>query len=321
MVGEVLTPEVDFLRKRAFAVRRNNFCDEIYFFAPGLKHFQTEEFRQQTPQAFRPISLTGSACALQCEHCKSKILEPMVALNPREGLFNLCRRLAENGTTGVLISGGSQPNGAVPLKKYFPDIARAKRELGLRIMVHCGVVDEPTAAGLKEAGVDGVMLDIIGDERTIREVYHLNLTVEDFDRSLAYLTQYGHSVRPHIILGLHFGKFLGEYQALNLIRRYPVHSLVLVILTPLVGTPMQHVAPPALEDIEHFFYEARTRMPDTLLMLGCARPLGEHKLAVDRAAVDYGLNGIAYPAEGIVAHARARGLKPVFSESSCSCGH
>ena len=187
-------------------------------------------------------------------------------------------------------------------------------------MVHCGVVDEKIAAGLKEAGIDGVMLDIIGANETIREVYHLDLTVDDFDRSMEYLSRYDHSIRPHIILGLHFGKFLGEYNALALIEQYPIHSLVLVILTPMVGTPMADIPPPLVDEIEQFFYESRLRMPQTPVMLGCARPLGEHKLAVDKAAVDFGLNGIAYPAEGIIGYARNKGLHPRFIETSCSCG-
>lgn len=308
------------LQDQAFAVRQANFSDEITFFAPGLKHFATEEFQQKTPRAYRPISLTGNACALNCEHCNSKILEPMIALDQAEGLFRLAQRLAATGTSGILISGGSQPNGAVPLKKYLRDIARIKSELGLRVMVHCGVVNEETAAGLKDAGIDGVMLDIIGANETIRDVYHLDLTVDDFDRSMEYLTKYEHSIRPHIILGLHFGKFLGEYNALSLIEKYPIHSLILVILTPMVGTAMEDTPPPPIDEIEHFFFESRLRMPDTPVLLGCARPLGEHKLAVDKAAVDFGLNGIAYPAEGIVAYSRGKGLTPRFVETSCSCG-
>ena len=52
-------------------------------------------------------------------------------------------------------------------------------------------------------------------------------------------------------------------------------------------------------------------------MLGCARPLGRIKADIDRAAIDAGLNGIAYPAEGIVAYARERGLTPKFVDACC----
>jgi len=38
---------------------------------------------------------------------------------------------------------------------------------------------------------------------------------------------------------------------------------------------------------------------------------------IARALVDAGLNGIAYPAEGIVAYAQARGLTPKFVDACC----
>ncbi len=308
------------LTDQAFAVRRANFTDEISFYAPGLKRYCTTEFEQKSPRAFLPISLTGNACVLQCDHCESKILEPMFAIDQREGLFPLCERLANSGTEGILLSGGSNRVGAVPLHKHFADMKRVKQELGLRVMVHCGLVSEETCAALKEAEVDAVMLDIIGANETIRDVYHLDATIEDFDRSLELLQKYEHSVRPHIILGLHYGKMLGEDKALEMIAKYPVHALVLVVLTPMAGTNMQNVAPPDVAELAAFFQKSRLRMPDTPIMVGCARPLGEHRAQLDRLAVDCGLNGIAYPAEGVVEYARAKGLRPGFIENSCSCG-
>ena len=308
------------IQGNAFAVRQSHFGNEITFHAPGLKSYNIAGFEQKNPKAFLPISITGSGCALDCDHCDSKILEPMIPLNPKEGLFALCERLAKSGTEAVLVSGGSQRNGQVPFMKHINDIARIKKELGLKVMVHTGLVDERMAKGLREAGVDGVALDIIGSNETIKKVYHLNSTVEDFDFSLKVLTDYGLSIRPHIILGLHYGKFLGEYEALEMISKYLVHALILVIFTPLHGTLMQKVAPPPTDEVAEFFKQARIKMPDSKILVGCARPSGDYKKVVDLAAVDAGLNGIAYPAEGVIEHAQSKGLVPKFFENSCSCG-
>jgi lipoyl synthase len=314
------TVEVKESAAQAFELRKIHFSNEITFHAPGLKSYNIPGFEQKNPGAFLPISITGSGCALDCDHCDSKVLEPMIPLNPKEGLYAMCERLAKNGTESVLISGGSQRDGKVPLLKHIEDIKRIKNELGLKVMVHTGLVDEPMALGLKEAGVDGVALDIIGSNETIRQVYHLNCTVEDYDYSLKVLTDHELSIRPHIILGLHYGKFLGEYDALEMISKYPVHALILVILTPLHGTLMQKVSPPPTEDVAEFFKQARVKMPDSKILVGCARPAGEYKKIVDIAAVEAGLNGIAYPAEGVIEHALALGLVPKFFENSCSCG-
>ena len=81
---------------------------------------------------------------------------------------------------------------------------------------------------------------------------------------------------------------------------------------------MAHLPPPPVEDVVSFFAEARAAMPTTKVNLGCARPLGGMKRELDEAAIDHGLNGIAYPADGAIAYARARGLEPKLYEYCCS---
>lgn len=301
-----------------FALREERFGRAMEFYAPGLKRWQTEEWRPANPRRFLPVSVTGSACALQCDHCQAKVLDGMLSVSAGEDLFELAKRLRARGTEGLLVSGGSGRSGAVPHLPHLRHVPRIKDELGMTVIVHSGVVTPALAEGLARAGVDGVMLDVIGADETIRDVYHLDLRVADFDRSLALLAGHGLRIIPHIVLGLHYGRFLGEHRALELVARHPVSTLILVVLVPLVGTPMAHLPPPPLADVVGFFADARAAMPDVKVNLGCARPLGEMKVALDRAAVDHGLNGIAYPAEGTIDYARSRGLDPRLYEYCCS---
>jgi uncharacterized radical SAM superfamily protein len=81
---------------------------------------------------------------------------------------------------------------------------------------------------------------------------------------------------------------------------------------------MGHLPPPPLDDVVDFFGKARQALPSTKVNLGCARPLGAMKVHLDQAAIDHGLNGIAYPAEGAIAYARSRGLQPKLYEYCCS---
>jgi uncharacterized radical SAM superfamily protein len=299
-------------------LRLERFGTGIEFYAPGLKRWQSSEWTPTRANRFLPVSVTGTACALQCDHCRTKVLEGMITLGSERDLFATAKRLREKGTDGVLVSGGSQKHGGVPLLPHVDAMRRVREELRMRVVVHSGVVSPKLARGLASAGVDGVMLDIIGAEETIRQVYHLDLTPADFEHSLALLSECGLRIIPHIVLGLHYGRFLGEWDALEMIARYPVSTLILVVLTPLVGTPMGPLPPPPLQDVTDFFATARARMPDTRVNLGCGRPMGEIKIALDRAAIDHGLNGIAYPAEGMVAYALERGLEPAFHEYCCS---
>jgi len=299
-------------------IRRANFPNRIRFHAPGLKRYRISDYREQNPAEFVSISLTGTSCALSCEHCKTGVLRGMTDLGRFDGsLFELCSELAACGARGVLISGGSDARGRVPLLPHIGDLVRVRRELGLAIRVHAGLPDEKTCAGLAEADIDGAMIDVIGHRDTIREVYHLETEPEAFERVLERLERHGVPTIPHIIIGLHFGRFLGEHRALEMIAGHPPKVLVLVILMPLSGTPMANVEPPPVESIGAFFETSRKRLPETPIMLGCARPLGEMKAAVDRLAVDAGLNGIAYPAEGIVDYARGRDLEPEFIDACC----
>ncbi|MDH3743958.1 MAG: radical SAM protein, partial [Acidobacteriota bacterium] len=255
------------------------FGRSVQFYAPGLKRWETSEWRPHKANRFLPISVTGTACALQCDHCGTKVLEGMVNVADGKDLFETASDLADSGTNGILLSGGSNRTGEVPLASHFEAMRRIREELGLKVIVHSGVVSPDLARGLADAGVDGVMLDVIGSEETIREVYHLDLTAEDFERSIALLAARELKIIPHIVLGLHYGRLVGEWNALEMIRRYPVSTLILVVLTPLVGTPMGHLAPPPLAEVVDFFAHAREAMRDTQVNLGCGRPMGAIKVA------------------------------------------
>ncbi len=302
----------------AFELRRERFPDVMEFYAPGLKRWQTSEWTPSNPRRFLPISVTGGACALQCDHCRAKVLDGMISVRSGDDLFELASRLKAGGSEGLLVSGGSTRGGGVPLLAHLRHVPRIREELGMTVIVHSGVVSPALADGLAASGVDGVMLDIIGADETVKEVYHLDLQASDFEASLSRLAGAGLRIIPHIVLGLHYGRFVGEHRALEMVSAYPVSTLILVVLVPLVGTPMADLPPPPVDDVTAFFEQARLAMPTTKVNLGCARPMGAMKQELDRAAVDLGLNGIAYPGEGVIDYARSRGLEPRLYEWCCS---
>jgi len=315
-VQTLARPAID---PRCMDLRRDNFPDQVLFHAPGLKRYRTSEYGGHDAAEFVSISVTGTACALSCEHCASNMLVGMTDLpGTRGSLYELCAGLAERGARGVLVSGGSDLQGRVPLGPHIADMVRVRRELGLTIRVHPGLPDEAVCAGLAEVGIDGAMVDIIGHQDTINDVYHLEATtIQDYEDVLERLERFGVPTIPHIILGLHFGRMLGEQTALDMIARHPPKVLVLVVLMPLGGTPMNLCEPPPLSEIGPFFEQARQALPSTPVMLGCARPLGLDKIAIDQMALEAGFNGIAYPAEGIVEYARQLGLEPEFINACC----
>jgi uncharacterized radical SAM superfamily protein len=308
----------EYLRP-GWEIARKNFGSRVSFFAPSVKHYDTEDFSNCGTCSFNPISISGGECPLQCDHCKAEILKPMTPAKTPEDLRRAALSYYERGARGILISGGSRLDGVVPLNPYVPVIRELKEKYGMRILAHVGIPDEESVKGLKEAGIDSALMDVIGSEETMRKVYHLrNRTPKIYEDSMRLLAEYGVPVSPHVIIGLHYGKILGEYEALRIISQFPIASLVLVALLPLANTPMESVIPPSPEEMSQVFVAARVMLPTTPILLGCERPAGEHKKKTDLLAVKAGINGIAFPAEGIRESAEAMGLKTRFSGTCCS---
>ncbi len=290
---------------------------KIRFYAPSFIYYKTNYFHS-VPNAFPSISITGSSCALNCQHCNGKVLDTMTpALNPKE-LVDLCKRLKADGAVGCLISGGCLPNGSVPIDSFVDAIAEVKEKLGLTVVTHTGVIDFSTAQRLKEAGVDAALIDIIGSEETIREVYHLDVSVKDFERSLQAFHESEIPFVPHVLVGLHYGKLKGELKALKMISRYSPSAVITIAFMPIRGTPMEEVIPPEPEDIVRVLATARLLMPETPLVLGCMRPKGEHRKRTDMLAVAAGVDAIAFPAEEAIKLAESMNLELSFSSLCCS---
>jgi len=310
--------ELRLLFKEAYNLRRKYFPDIIYFYAPGMVHFDTYFHKAVNPFRFPALSITGRMCHLNCEHCKGKLLENMIPIKNPDDLLKVCLKIKKHGGKGCLISGGSIKDGSVPLMKFIPAIKRVKEELGLRVVIHTGLISPKMAEALATVDVDGVMLDIIGSNETIRKVYHLDRSVEDFEYSLILLEQNGIPTIPHIVVGLHFGKLKGEKEALKIVARRRIAALVIVVFMPLRGTPMENIDPPSPIVVSKVMLAARFLMPNTPLLLGCACPRGPYKASVDVLSIRAGVNGIAYPSEEAYNLATKLGLKVKIYDECCS---
>ena len=294
-----------------------NFGKQIRFYAPSFAYYKTRHFRS-SPTTFPTISVTGSFCALKCKHCGGKVLETMLPAPTPKELIDICRDLRSKGCIGCLISGGCLPDGSVSLDRFIDAIAKIKRDLGLTVLVHTSIIDSSTARALKKAGVDAALIDIIGSDETIREIYQLDVGVDDYERSLRALCGSGIPIVPHVLVGLHYGRLKGELQALKMISKYSPSAVIIIAFIPVRGTPMENVVPPAPREIVKVLITARLMLPSTPLALGCMRPKGEHRTKTDMLAVRAGVNAIAFPDEEAFQLAESMGLKIAFSSLCCS---
>jgi hypothetical protein len=239
------------------------------------------------------------------------------ATTPQQ-LLRLCKELKNQGAVGVLISGGCQPDGSVPLDRFVSVVAQIKKELNLITVVHTGIVSKESAQELRNAGVDAALIDIIGSDETIREIYQLDAKVADYNQSLANLSNTGIPLVPHVLVGLHYGKLKGELHALKMITKYNPSAVIVISFMPIHGTKMENTQPPAPKDIGRVILAARLMMPKTPLVLGCMRPKGKHKDETDTLAVKAGVNAIAFPSEVAITLAEQMGYQVTFSSLCCS---
>lgn len=307
----------DALAARLFDRRVATFGRRITFSTPSLPGTPYEiDDHVPARNAFASVSVTGTACSLGCDHCAGSLLGHMAdggggALRP------VMEAMIARGTRGFLVSGGAGPGGKVPLRAHVPVLAELKARHGITIVVHAGICDDDDIDALASVPVDGVMFDVAGSTTTLSSVCHLDVDLEVFPRMVRACKVRGIPVMPHVIAGLDWGEVKGEYAAIEMIARERPDALVLVVLMPVPGTPMEKVVvDPAV--IDPVVLEARRANPDVPVLLGCAKPPGEFKEWLERRAVDCGFNGIAYPLQATVDHARARGLDVVFTDACCT---
>jgi len=242
----------------------------------------------------------------------------MISATTPQKLLKVCCEIKSAGGTGCLISGGSLRDGGVPLMDFIPTIKQIKQEFGLRTVIHTGLVDPSLSEALADAGIDAAMIDIIGSNDTLKEVYHLNGDIQSFDRSLTLLEQNDIPTVPHIVVGIHYGKLKGEKLAIEMISRHHPAAIVIVAFMPLDHTPMEYTLPPSPLEVAQVILASRLLMPQTPLLLGCARPRGAHKVETDVLAIRAGVNGIAYPSEEVCQFAEKLGMDIKFHEKCCS---
>jgi len=266
---------------------------------------------------FPTISITGGSCALSCKHCNHHYLHSMIPCPFPDLLFKACAKLEENGARGVLLSGGYNSDGYVPFEPFLDAIEKTKRETGLFISAHTGLVPEKLAKELGSAGVDQADFDLIGDDDTIRSVLGLDRSADDFGRAMKALDRSLPHVAPHVCIGLHGGELRGEKRALGMAAEIDPSVLVMLVIVPTKGTAFEEVGSPPLARVEEVLKLARQTLPEAEIALGCMRPRSDRE-ELELAALRAGVSRIEIPSQSTIKAAEKMGLHVQKLEACCS---
>lgn len=297
-------------RKKLFTERTRRWGRKIRFYLPGMFTLDGRK------GCYPAVSLTGTDCELMCPHCRGGLLANMLVARDGDELRAVATDLSNRGMEGILLTGGCDPEGRLPLDEVMPAIAELKRRTGMYVSVHAGVtMTSDTALKLKEAGVDQALLDIVVDDSTAWHVWGVPSARTIMD-SLETMTSAGLEVVPHVVVGMDRGRVRGEYDAIDFLRRFAPALLSVVVFMPHVA--MKDVAPPPVEDVADVLEYARAKLPETELSLGCARPRGRYRYDLEEMALACGVTRMALWSDRALRAAKRLGLEPEYRYTCCS---
>ncbi|MHA1146894.1 MAG: radical SAM protein [Promethearchaeota archaeon] len=284
----------------------NNFGQKLKIYIPNKK--------------FPAISVTGSQCALHCEHCNEKYLDGMKHLQTNKALEEFLLNHHKKGGIGLLLSGGCEPDGSVPLLGFLDTIKKIKNQTNLIINTHTGLLNELTAEKLADAGVDIVSFDINIDKDIIQNIYHLDKTINDYKTAVEILKKHKLNIVPHICIGLYYGKLHKELESLQFIKDSGINPnlIVLIALIPPKEKKDLFKKPHPL-DIAKIVALVRFIFPNIEISLGCMRPRGDIKVEVEKLAICAGINRIEIPSPRTIKWVKKNNPNTLFEYYSACC--
>ena len=270
---------------------------------------------------FPSVSMSGNSCALSCKHCNHTYLNDMQNLTEPDELLNSCRRFADEGAVGFLLSGGCDKNGAMlNLRKLLPIVKQIKKETDLVVKLHTGLVDKELAEDIVAAGVDIASVEVVGSNETIQEIFGFNATVDSYADTLQNLEAAGIPyIVPHVCIGLHYGELKGEFHALEVIKNFCDPSLlVLIIFRPTKGTILEQCKIPSADDISTVVEKAKELFPEKDVSLGCIRPRARFREEIELAALKAGVTRMEIPSKNTLRCASEMGYSIKKIHACCA---
>ena len=123
-------------------------------------------------------------------------------------------------------------------------------------------------------------------------------------------------VYPHITIGLHAGKIKGEWNALDILKKFGADAIVFNVLIPTPNTKYSDKEPPRIEEVLRIISHARLNFPDTPIYLGCMRPKGKYRKELDEKVIGL-VNRIVMPADTALRKAEELGYTIKELEECC----
>lgn len=258
---------------------------------------------------FPAISVTGAHCDEMCEHCMGVHLQKMIPVHDGKELMAVAEKLSEKRCTGILISGGCDTEGKVPLEHLTDEIRRIV-EMGLSVNIHTGFAGRRNIERLVSAGVKRFSVDIHQDPDVVSSILHLQRDPSEYSELLDRITNAGGVPIPHLTVG--FGT-RDLYLSARLVQEKRLTNIVLLALVPTKGTAIESILP-----TEDDILSAAEMLVDMgfNVTLGCMRDRRHRDLEIK--CIERGIRRIANPSKETVTWAATEGFE-IIREHQCCC--
>lgn len=265
-------------------------------------------------KSFPSVSVTGTNCSQNCQYCDGYYLQHMYPATTPKALEQFALQIAQKGARGMLLSGGYNQQGIVPLIPFLPTIKAIKEKTDLVINAHVGLVNNEQAKKIAETGIDFVSFDLITDNQVISEILRSDKTGEDYLTSYQALLNAKIDVIPHICLGLYYGTIKGNLEAIKAVTDYSPRLLVFLGLIPTKHSPMANSPTISPKLVAKILLWTRLNYPKIEQSLGCMRVRTKQ---IEELAVKAGINRIAIPKKSTLTFALEKYQLSIHQISAC----
>jgi uncharacterized radical SAM superfamily protein len=245
---------------------------------------------------FPSVSVTGSRCGLECPHCMGVPLSAMLPAETPDALLSLANKLSDDDAVGFLLSGGCGADGVVPLGGFSDAVRSVKDATHLKVNAHIGYPRREAVDRLVKAGIDAFSVTFPMSDKIGKRYLGIDNALARYEETVDALRSRGARAVPHALIGL--GDRTEDDAGLSALASYDPKSLVLIIFTPLRGTPLSTVpAAPDTRIVETLAF-ARSSMQRANLVLGCMRPRGRTEM--EARLIEESLDGIVMPSAAAI---------------------
>ena len=303
---------MSFSLSNLYSELKNSLCEDCRSFAPNFEEFESSYhennlmvLNQVVLKRTKSISLTNNLCEQNCAHCNGHYLNGM---GGRESIITT----DFSDYDSVLISGGGNRQGGVPIKEHLGILKQIPEKVFLNI--HPGYQSPDNIKGLSNATV--ISFDIPSCDETVKNVYKQKRTAEDYRK---LFLEYGKHFKtiPHLTIGLGNNTLRGEKSTIDFVSKNSSEGIVFIVFRPTKGTEMEHCKAPSVGHLHEILTYAKSKLKQPIT-LGCMRPSGLYRKNLDIIYWMHGVKKIVMPHRTLVTILKKHQVKINIFNNCCA---